>query len=75
LNTAGYLTYQQLQMLVAVPQPAGKQQSSSNNNHLREKLFRSWVCASGAPLMAKQGKTAEKILEFYYPGTEIRKLY
>jgi stage II sporulation protein D len=33
------------------------------------------MCQWGAFEMAKQGKTAEKILEFYYPGTEIRKLY
>jgi stage II sporulation protein D len=33
------------------------------------------MCQWGALEMAKQGKTAEQILEFYYPGTKIQKLY
>lgn len=33
------------------------------------------MCQWGALTMAKQGKTAEQILEHYYPGTEIRKFY
>lgn len=33
------------------------------------------MCQWGALEMAKLGKTAEEILSFYYPGTEIRKFY
>ena len=33
------------------------------------------MCQWGALNMAKQGKKAEEILGFYYPGTEIRKFY
>lgn len=33
------------------------------------------MCQWGALTMAKEGKTAEQILEHYYPGTEIRKFY
>jgi stage II sporulation protein D len=33
------------------------------------------MCQWGALTMAKKGKKAEEILEYYYPGTEIRKFY
>lgn len=33
------------------------------------------MCQWGALSMAKQGKTAEQILAYYYPGTEIRPFY
>lgn len=33
------------------------------------------MCQWGALKMAKLGKTAEQILKYYYPGTEIRKFY
>ncbi|MEI6806483.1 MAG: SpoIID/LytB domain-containing protein [Myxococcaceae bacterium] len=33
------------------------------------------MCQWGALAMAKKGATAEEILSFYYPGTEMRKFY
>ncbi len=33
------------------------------------------MCQWGALEMAKRGKSAEEILEFYYPGTQLQKLY
>jgi len=33
------------------------------------------MCQQGAKVMAERGFTTEEILKFYYPGTEIKKIY
>lgn len=33
------------------------------------------MCQQGAKVMAEKGFTTEEILKFYYPGTEIKKIY